>query len=118
MTPFRIDELNEKTGTTLQITDSDRQIKLTKRESQILYFLSLSKSPKDIATSLSSLESKIVSHATIQSIITKKLYVKFNVYSISRLVEKANLLNLIPFTLEDIESLPNTNKVINNLTYP
>lgn len=45
---FRLEELHQNTGIKLPISDKDRHIKLTKREQQILYFLSLNKSPKDM----------------------------------------------------------------------
>ncbi len=76
-----------------------QKIKLTKREREILYFLSLNKSPKEIATILSGLENKPLSSATILSIIDKQLYIKFEVFNVSQLIEKANSLKLIPFIL-------------------
>ncbi|MCC2624395.1 MAG: hypothetical protein K0R14_268 [Burkholderiales bacterium] len=45
---FRIAELHQTTGIGLPITEIGRQMKLTKRERQILYFLSLNKSPKEM----------------------------------------------------------------------
>jgi PAS domain S-box-containing protein len=76
-----------------------QNIKLTKREREIIYFLSLNKNSKEIAQILSVLENKNLSPSTILSIIDKKLYLKFGVNSISALVEIANKLKLIPFVL-------------------
>ena len=73
---------------------------LNKREQEILYFISLNKSPKEIASILGVREQKTLAPATIQAIITKQLYVKFGVYSVSNLIEKASFLGLIPFSLE------------------
>ncbi len=92
---YKIEALNEKLGYTSLIKPV-HNIELTKRESEILYYLSLNKVPKEISTILSILENKNVSPATIQSTITKRLYYKFEVSSISQLIEKANMLKLIP----------------------
>lgn len=72
-------------------------IALTKREIEILYYLSLNKSPKEISIILGTVYKKNVSSATIQSVINKKLYTKFNVFNVSGLIEKANKYKLIPF---------------------
>jgi PAS domain S-box-containing protein len=98
---FRLEELHEETGTKFQITDTDWQIKLTKREQQVLYFLSMNKSPKKIAQIISILEDKIVSDSTINAIVNKKLYPKFEVYNVDELVEKATILGLIPLLLDN-----------------
>ncbi len=45
---FRIEELHDKIGIKPQITNIKKQIELTKREQQVIYFLSLNKSPKDM----------------------------------------------------------------------
>ncbi|MCC2625453.1 MAG: hypothetical protein K0R14_1326 [Burkholderiales bacterium] len=95
---YRIDELNEKLSAQgLQIADCDIEIKLTKREREILYFLSLSRSPKDIAIIISTLENKEICDSTINAIINKKLYPKFKVFNVGQLIEKAYILKLIPF---------------------
>jgi PAS domain-containing protein/DNA-binding CsgD family transcriptional regulator len=82
---------------------SQSQMHLTKREKQILYYLSINQSPKDIATILGTKENKKLAPATIVSIINKKLYSKFEVYSVSKLIEKATMLNLISFLPESSE---------------
>lgn len=81
---FKITNLNDKIGNQVKITDTDKQIKLTLRERQVLYYISLNKSPKEIAIILSILEEKQISPATISSIINKKLYLKFNVFNIGQ----------------------------------
>lgn len=97
---FRIEELHENAGYKLEISDADRQIKLTRREQQILYFLSLNKSPKNIAQIITAIENKLVSDSTINALVNKKLYPKFNVFNVGQLVEKAMILNLIPLLLD------------------
>lgn len=84
-----------------ELTLFKKDIKLTKREREIIYFLSLNKSPKDIATILSVIENKPLAASTISSIIDKQLYPKFNVSSVGQLIEVANTLKLIPFTLNN-----------------
>lgn len=96
---YKIEVLNSKLGIQSQLKPSNHNITLTKRERETLYYLSLNKTPKEIATILSVLENKTIAAATIQSIIDKQLYVKFNIYNISQLIEKANILGLIPVIL-------------------
>jgi DNA-binding NarL/FixJ family response regulator len=72
-------------------------IKLTRREQEIIYSLSVGKSPKEIANILAAIDNKEVSFKTVLSIINKKLYPKFEVFSVSDLVDSARLLGLIPF---------------------
>ena len=72
-------------------------ITLTKREQEVLYYLSNHKSPKEIAKILGKKENKNLSPATIASVICKQLYNKFEVNNNCSLIEKAKLLNLIPF---------------------
>lgn len=98
---FRVEELNEKLGVQCNFSDADKQIKLTKREQQILYFLSLNKSPKNIAQIITVIENKSVSDSTINAVINKKLYPKFEVFNIGQLIEKAVVLKLIPFLLDN-----------------
>lgn len=104
MNEFRIKIINEKTGTKLEINDLDKNITLTNRESQTLYYLSLNKSPKDIAAILSIIENKKFAPATIQAVINKQLYPKFGVYNIGQLLEKAGMLKLIPFLPGDFNT--------------
>jgi PAS domain S-box-containing protein len=96
---FKIEMLNNKIGKQSNLYKYDHKIKLTKREREILYFLSLNKSPKEIASILSSFENKALSPLTISSIIQKQLYIKFNVNNVSKLVEVTNNLKLIPFLI-------------------
>ncbi|MCC2625245.1 MAG: Sensory box histidine kinase/response regulator [Burkholderiales bacterium] len=98
---FRIEELHRATGIKPPINDVDRQTKLTKREKQILYLLSMNKSPKNIAQIITIIENSPVSDSTINAIINKKLYPKFEVFNIGQLVEKAIMLNQIPFLLDN-----------------
>lgn len=97
---FRIEELHRTTGIRSPVADTGRQLKLTKREQQILYFLSLNKSPKEIARIITLMENNFVSGNTINAIINKKLYPKFEAFNISQLVEKAIMLGLIPLLLK------------------
>lgn len=96
---FKLTNLNDKIGNQIKITEKDKNIELTRREKQILYYISLNKSPKDIATILTVLENKQLSSATINSIINKKLYAKFNVHNLGQLIEKATTLQLLPSIL-------------------
>src|SRR5579863_3440924 len=92
---FKISVLNNKLGipqSSIQTEDID----LTGREQEILYYLALNKSPKEIADHLSTLDKKKVSPKTVQSMIDTKLYAKFGTHNISALVAKAKLLHLIP----------------------
>jgi PAS domain S-box-containing protein len=75
----------------------DEEIYLTKREEQVLYLISMGKKPKQIANILSNLDNKRIATATITVIINKHLYLKFKVNDTSSLIEKAKILNLIPF---------------------
>lgn len=75
------------------------KINLSAREQEILYYLYLNKSPKEIANILSIISGKEVSASTIHAIINKRLYVKFNVNSVSQLIEKAHAYNMIPFLI-------------------
>lgn len=70
-------------------------IVLTKREKEILFLLSLGKSPKNIAEFISKIENKILTPATVTATINKHLYLKFNVNSTSELIEQAVLLDLL-----------------------
>lgn len=105
---YRTEILNEKLGTHLRYDGHEAEIKLTKRESEILYFLSLNKSPKEISLILSKIQNKEVSSATVASTINKQLYHKFGVFNISDLIDKANALKLIPFIHESLEIFSDT----------
>jgi PAS domain S-box-containing protein len=94
---YKINILNNRLGVKPVKESSNENIIISKRECEILYYLALNKSPKEIASIFAILDQKSVAAATIQSIIDKQLYVKFNVFNISQLIEKANLLKLIPF---------------------
>lgn len=95
---YRVEAINDITPC---ITPADQQISLTRQESQILYYLSLNKSPREIAAIISKIEKKTISSSTVQSIIIKQLYLKFGVYSISQLMDKATMLNQVPFMLQE-----------------
>ena len=75
--------------------------------------MSLNKSPKEIANILSNRENKNIQSDTIRSMISKQLYTKFGVYNVNQLIEKARILNLIPFIPDnflDRDSLSNKPK--------
>lgn len=98
---FKFNHLSNKIGD--QATQKELpkyNVKLSKREREILYYLSLNKVPKEIAAIIVSNENKDISPATIQSYI-KRLYVKLNVVNVSQLIQRANSLGLIPFILEN-----------------
>ncbi|MFN8770914.1 MAG: PAS domain-containing protein [Neisseriaceae bacterium] len=93
---YKIDIFNEKLG----INNHHEplvEIKLSKREEQVLYFLAMGKTPKDIALILSKLEGKSISHETIRSVISKQLYLKLDASNPGQLIEKAMKLHLVPF---------------------
>lgn len=97
----KFNSLNDELGIESDSTNIDPVIiKLTRREREILYFLSLHKSPKDIAIILTGLENKSIAPATVQAIINKQLYIKFGVYSVGKLIEKATALDMLPSFLE------------------
>lgn len=77
--------------------NKNEQIKLTEREGEILYLLSLGKQSKEISQILSNVHNKKIAPSTIAGIINKNLYTKFDVFNCSLLIEKAYLLNMIPF---------------------
>lgn len=94
---YKINILHNRLGVKPVEESTSQNIIISKRECEILYYLALNKSPKEIASIFAILDQKNVAAATIQSIIDKQLYVKFNVFNISQLIEKANILKLIPF---------------------
>ncbi len=93
----KIRVLNETMGTRLLTNSDGEELKLTEREGEVLYLISMGKSPKEIANILSKVKNKKIAHSTIGGMINKKLYVKFGVSTTSRLIEKASMLKLIPF---------------------
>jgi PAS domain S-box-containing protein len=97
----KINILHKTTGETFPHNPLEKT-RLTRREQEILYYLSLNKSPKEIAKILGIVDGKMISSATILSIICKQLYTKFEVCSVGLPVEKAALLNLIPFLPEGL----------------
>lgn len=98
---YRFNSVNRKSNVNNRIlANIPPNIKLTKRENEILFYMSLNKSPKEISTILSSSGNKPVSANTIQSIINKQLYPKFNVHNASHLLEAAFALGLIETILE------------------
>lgn len=99
---FKASTLNDQLGV-IKSNSPVIDLKLTRREQEVLYFLSLNKSPKEIAQIISILYNKEVNSKTIQSVIDRQLYSKFGVYSISHLIEEANSRQLIPFLLDKSE---------------
>jgi hypothetical protein len=97
---YTIGSLNYRPVTSNEFNTLSDEIILTRRESEILYYLSLNKSIKDIAAIASILDNKEVTASTINAIIDKQLYKKFGVDNIEQLVEKANALNMILFQLD------------------
>lgn len=74
---------------------SEPNITLTKRQQEIIFLLTLGKSPKNIAEFISQLEGKVLAPATITAIINKQLYTKFEVNSTSKLIEKAIIMGFV-----------------------
>ncbi len=74
-----------------------RRIRLSKREEEVLYLLSIGKLPKDIARILGNLYGKPLSPKTVASVINKQLYSKLNATNYSDLIDKATKLHLIKF---------------------
>lgn len=95
---FQISDIHDKLGKD-KAGVINEEIKLTKREQEVLYLLSRHKSPKEISSILSDLEKKPISPKTVQGVIDKQLYPKFKVYSTGELVEKAHMYEYIPFIL-------------------
>lgn len=79
-----------------------KDVQLTRLEKEILYYLSLHKSTRDISGIVSFIEGREFSAEVVEVIIKKVLFGKFNVSSIGDLIDKAKLLNVIPFFLTDI----------------
>ena len=94
---YQLSLLNEKVNNNFNKYNFSDDIKLTKREAEVLYLLSLGKSPKEIAVILSKIQNKPVCSSTIGGVVNKKLYPKFDVYNLNQLIEKAQLMKLIPF---------------------
>ncbi|OHX21404.1 helix-turn-helix transcriptional regulator [Chromobacterium sphagni] len=103
--------MNEAQHTKLSILDqrlglnqkSDRinreQISLSNREQEIIYYLSIYKSPKEIARILSIIHDKDISIRAVQTAISDRLYVKFDVNTTSQLLERATAYGLIPLRM-------------------
>ncbi len=106
--------LNSKMGGSEKSVTETHKIELSKREKEVLYFLSLGKSPKEIAFTLSKLENKTIASATIGGLINKQLYPKLNVFNVSQLLEKATMLQLIPFIHDSLLQTTPLNNDLDN----
>lgn len=96
---YMLQYLNNKVRNELDDTEDDsleeiKNIKLSKRQHEILYLLMFGKSPRFIAEFISSIDNKKVTQATVTSIINKQLYRKFKVTSATKLIERAILLKV------------------------
>ncbi len=100
---YQISNLHEKLGITDKLPSKIKliKIKLSAREKEILYYLSLNKSPKEIAQILTIINGSIIAGSTIHSIINKRLYAKLEVQNTSQLIDKAKAYNLIPFLINN-----------------
>ncbi len=94
---FRVNTLNKAAGTKVNIINGSGNIKLSRRESEILYYLSMHRNPKEIAIILSASEGKKIAPSTVSSIINKGLYPKFDVHNTGQLIDKAISLQLLTF---------------------
>ncbi|MFN8770463.1 MAG: PAS domain-containing protein [Neisseriaceae bacterium] len=95
---YKVNILDDKLGINNNTPYYQMQyVRLSKREEQGLYLLSLGKSPKDIARILGKLENKTISPKTVSGVINKQLYLKLEANNYSSLIEKATKLNLIRF---------------------
>ncbi|MCE2706734.1 MAG: LuxR C-terminal-related transcriptional regulator [Proteobacteria bacterium] len=75
---------------------------ITKRESEILFYLIRGFGYNEIATKLSNLSGKTVSHKTIGNMVRDSLYTKFNVFNRSglrKLILKTNLCAQLPSSI-------------------
>ena len=102
---FKFNAVNKKLGLRNKTSQMYSSVKLTKREEQILYFLAIGKSPKEIATILSKFENKTISDATVGGMINKQLYPKLEVASYGQLIDRATNLGLIPFIPKSLSGL-------------
>lgn len=94
----KINVVNKRAGIKSALgVDKTSLVRLTFREGQILYLLSLRKSIKKIADIFSRMDNKEVTASTVNGMINKGLYPKFGVNSVEHLLEKATMLNMIPF---------------------
>ncbi len=100
---FKLDTVNKKLGLTNNSIAKSEKVTLTRREEQVLYFIAMGKSPKEIATILGKFENKIISDATIGGMINKQLYPKLGVASYGQLVDKATSLGLIHFIPDSLK---------------
>ncbi|OQS46281.1 PAS domain-containing protein [Chromobacterium violaceum] len=103
--------MNEAQHTKLSIVDqrlgishkgnkiNRQQISLSCREQEIIYYLSIYKSPKEIARILSIIHDKDISVRAVQTAISDRLYVKFDVNTTSQLLERAAAYGLIPLRM-------------------
>jgi len=82
------------------------EIKLATRQSEVLHYLSHCMSAKSIARQISQRHNKKIAHHTVNSILCKQLYTKFNVYGVSDLIRKAFLLEMIDFDLPPLPVVP------------
>ncbi|MFN8771059.1 MAG: PAS domain-containing protein [Neisseriaceae bacterium] len=109
---YKLDIFNEKLGYKGH-NEPIVKIKLSKREEQVLYFLVMGKTPKEIASILSKLVGKSISHSTVSCVISKQLYSKLEASNTGQLIEKANRLHLVPFIPKSLSSF--LHKQINEL---
>ena len=93
---FIASDMNKRMGGFNRIYSVDNMIKLTPHQVDILYFLSIGLSPKEIANCLAITRGRNLTPATVTSIIDKTLYVKFGVNSVSQLLAKARIMKMIP----------------------
>lgn len=93
---YKINILHSRLGINHSVNELDEEISLTKREKEVLYYLSFGKSPKEIAQVLTILYGKEVNSKAVQAVIDKQLYMKFGVHNTGQLLEKSYLLGLMP----------------------
>ncbi|OQS31938.1 PAS domain-containing protein [Chromobacterium haemolyticum] len=92
--------LNQRLGINHGDSKKSRiQISLSNREQEIIYYLSIYKSPKEIAKILSTIHGKDISIRAVQTAISDRLYVKFDVNTTSQLLERAAAYSLIPLRM-------------------
>lgn len=91
--------MDDEIGEEKQINNEN--IKLTLWETQVLFTMSHKKTAKSAANYLSKRLNKRVSNDAINTILSSALYQKFGVGSIGDLIQKALLLQMIPFTFPE-----------------
>ncbi len=85
-----------------RVVDSISQYKLSTLEKEILFMATLGKSSKEVANTFSEIGIREISHSTVKSILSQRIYKKLNVNTISKAIHsgiKYNDTDKIPQSL-------------------